>query len=181
MSDLLSSTCGRGYGLLLLVISLPFITPIPLPGLSTPFGLVVLVVGTRLALGRRPWLPKRLLQHRLPPQFFGRMLAAAAAVVRSLEHVTRPRLDFLHDGYVYQRIAGGLIAVAGLLLLLPIPIPFTNSAPALTVVLLSAGSIERDGLFLILGLLAFLLALGYFALLGIGGVEIFDRLMELGS
>ena len=30
---------GRGYLLLVLLLALPFITPIPLPGLSTPFGL----------------------------------------------------------------------------------------------------------------------------------------------
>lgn len=178
VGDLLRATRGRGIGLLLLVISLPFITPIPLPGLSTPFGLVVLLIGARLALGRRPWLPKRLLRRSVPPQTIGRMLNAATAVVRRLEYVTRPRLDFLHNGWIYQRIAGALIAIAGLLLLLPIPIPFTNSLPALAVVLLSTGNIERDGLFLILGACALLAAVGYFALLGFGGAHVFDELLH---
>ena len=30
---------ARAYSLLLILLALPFITPIPLPGLSTPFGL----------------------------------------------------------------------------------------------------------------------------------------------
>jgi hypothetical protein len=37
--------------------------------------------------------------------------------------------------------------LSGLLMLLPLPIPLTNTLPALTVVLLAAGAIERDGLF----------------------------------
>lgn len=178
VGDLLRATRGRGIGLLLLVISLPFITPIPLPGLSTPFGLVVLVIGSRLALGRRPWLPKRLLRRSVPPQTIGRMLAAASAVVRRLEYVTRPRLNFLHDGWIYQRIAGALIAIAGLLLLLPIPIPLTNTLPAFAVVLLSAGNIERDGLLLLLGACALLAAVAYFALLGFGGAHVLDELLH---
>jgi hypothetical protein len=49
-------------GQLLLLIGLPFLTPVPLPGFSTPFGFLVLLIGARLALGRQPWLPKTILQ-----------------------------------------------------------------------------------------------------------------------
>jgi hypothetical protein len=36
----------------------PFCTPIPLPGFSLPFGLVIAIIGLRLALGQKPWLPR---------------------------------------------------------------------------------------------------------------------------
>ena len=32
---------GRAYLLLVILLTLPFLTPIPLPGLSTPFGLAI--------------------------------------------------------------------------------------------------------------------------------------------
>lgn len=61
---------GRAYTLLLILLVLPFCTPIPLPGISTPFGLVVAVIGFRLALGQKPWLPARLLDTQLPASIF---------------------------------------------------------------------------------------------------------------
>jgi hypothetical protein len=183
LAELLAATRGRGFDLLLLLIGLPFLTPIPLPGLSTPFGLVVLVIGARLALGRRPWLPAALLQRELPSRFIARMLAAATHMVRWLEVLLRPRLEFLHEQWIYRRVAGTLILLSGLLLLLPLPIPLTNSLPALTVVLLAAGAMERDGLFFLAGCATFTVALAYFGLLAFGGVHLVDNLRHtiLGS
>ena len=176
LSELLGATQGRGFDVLLLLIGLPFLTPIPLPGLSTPFGFVVLVIGARLALGRRPWLPGKLLRRELPARFIARVLATASRAVRWLEVLLRPRLDFLHAQWIYRRVAGTLIMLSGLVLLLPLPIPLTNSFPALTVVLLAAGSIERDGLFFLAGCGSFLATLSYFALLAFGGAHLIDNL-----
>ena len=176
LSEILAATQGRGFDLLLLLIGLPFLTPIPLPGLSTPFGVVVLVIGARLALGRRPWLPQKLLRRELPARFIARVLAAASHAVRWLEVLLRPRLDFLHEQRIYRRVAGTLIMLSGLLLLLPLPIPLTNSLPALTVVLLAAGTMERDGLFFLAGCAMFTVTLAYFGLLAFGGVHLLDNL-----
>jgi len=176
LSELLAATQGRGFDMLLVLIALPFITPVPLPGLSTPFGLVIMLIGARLALGRRPWLPQKLLQRELPAQFIARVLAAASRVVRWLEFLLRPRLHFLQEQWIYRRVAGTLIMVSGLLLLLPLPIPLTNSFPALTVVLLAAGAMERDGLFFLAGCTSFAATLAYFGLLAFGGVHFVEKL-----
>ena len=176
LSEIVSATRGRGFNLLLLLIGLPFLTPIPLPGLSTPFGLMVLAIGARLALGRQPWLPERLLQRELPARFIARLLAAASRVVRWLEFLLRPRLGFLQEQWIYRRIAGTLIMLSGLCLLLPLPIPLTNTFPALTVVLLAAGAMERDGLFFLAGCTAFAVTLAYFGLLAFGGAQVLDNL-----
>lgn len=173
---ILEATHGRGFELLLVLVALPFVAPIPLPGLSTPFGLVVLTIGARLALGRRPWLPRRILRCEVPPRFVGRVLNAARIIVRVLEVLARPRFNFLHEHWLYRRIAGGLIATSGALLLLPIPVPFTNTLPALTVLLLAAGAIERDGLFFVGGAAMCLVTLAYFALLAFGGAHALDAL-----
>ena len=176
LSEILTATQGRGFNLLLLLIGLPFLTPVPLPGFSTPFGLVVLLIGARLAIGRRPWLPRKILQRELPARFIAKVLGAASRIVRWLEVLLRPRLDFLHEQWIYRRIAGTLIMLSGLLLLLPLPIPLSNSLPALTVVLLAAGAMERDGLFFLAGCAMFVLTLAYFALLSFGGAHLFDNL-----
>jgi hypothetical protein len=174
LAEILAATRGRGFDLLLLVIGLPFVTPVPLPGFSAPFGLVVLLIGARLALGRKPWLPEKLMQRKLPPQFIARVLATASRVVRWLEVLLRPRLRFLHEQWMYRRIAGTLIMLSGLLMVLPLPLPLTNGLPALTVVLLAAGAMERDGLFFLAGCAMFTATLAYFGLLAFGGVHLID-------
>lgn len=179
VEDVLTATRGRGFYLLLLLISLPFITPIPLPGLSTPFGVVVAMIGARLAMGQRPWLPKRLLRKELPPHLITRILGAAGWVLRWLEVLLRPRLHFLHEQLVFRRVAGVLIMLSGLLLLLPLPIPFSNTLPALTVVFLAAGALERDGLFFLAGCAMFAAALVYFSLLAFGGVHVLGHLTAI--
>jgi hypothetical protein len=52
---------GRGFALFILLLSLPFVFPIAIPGLSVPFGLVILFMGMRIALGRKPSLPRFIL------------------------------------------------------------------------------------------------------------------------
>ena len=183
LSEILAATQGRGFNLLLLVIGLPFLTPIPLPGLSTPFGFVVLLIGARLALGHRPWLPEKILHRELPARFVAKLLGAASRIVRWLEVLLCPRLDFLHERWIYRRIAGTLILISGFLLLLPLPIPLSNSLPALTVVLLAAGAMERDGVFFLAGCAVFSATLAFFGLLAFGGAHLLDNLRHtlLGS
>jgi hypothetical protein len=43
------------------------------------------------------------------------------------------------------------IIIAGLALMLPLPIPFSNSIPAWAIVFLAIGMMEKDGLFVLLG------------------------------
>jgi hypothetical protein len=178
LSEILQATHGRGFDLLLFCIALPFLTPIPLPGLSTPFGLVVARVGARLALGRKPWLPQRLLARELPPRFLTKLLKGASRVVRLLGFFLRPRLAVLQQGLVFRRVAGSLIMLSGLLLLLPLPLPFSNSLPALTVVLLAASALERDGVSFLAGCFMFLVTAVYFGFLAFGGAHAIDSLLH---
>lgn len=179
LGTLLEATQGRGFHLLLVLLALPFVTPIPLPGLSIPFGLVVAVLGARLALGRKPWLPQRLLRQELPPHFLAKLLGCTSRLVRLLEFFLVPRLPFVQNHELFGRIAGLLIAISGALLVLPLPLPFSNSLPAWTVILLAAGALGRDGLFFIAGCLAFAVSAAFFTLLAVGGVEAVDQIRHL--
>ena len=166
--------------MLLLVIGLPLLAPLPLPGVSTLFGFVVLVLGARLALGRQLWLPRKILQRQLSARFISTLLTAAGRALRWLEVLLRPRLDFLQEQWIYCRIAGTLIMLSGLLLLSPLPLPLANSFPALTVVLLAAGALERDGLFFLAGCAMFILTLAFFGLLVFGGTQLVENLIRHG-
>ncbi|MCZ7640176.1 MAG: exopolysaccharide biosynthesis protein [Verrucomicrobia bacterium] len=161
-----SSSCSRS----------PSAPPFPLPGLSTPFGLMIAYLGLRVSLGKRPWLPARLLNRRLPPRFFPRFLTAARHLLRWIEYFLRPRFLWLMRWGLVRRSLGGMICVAGLLLLLPLPIPFSNFLPAITVVLLAAALLENDGGVALAGSGAFLLTLAFFAAIFWGGKEVVDWL-----
>jgi hypothetical protein len=50
-----------------------------------------------------------------------------------------------------SRLIGLGIIIASLGLMLPLPIPFSNSIPAWAVVLLAIGRMEQDGLLVLLG------------------------------
>lgn len=178
LRDVLEVMHSRGYTVLLILLALPFCTPIPLPGLSAPFGLVIAFIGLRLALGRKPWLPARLLDTQLPPKFFPRFLAATRQLLRRLEHFLKPRLGHLVRWPLARRVMGAMICVCGLLMMLPLPIPFSNGLPALAVVLLAAAMLEEDGYFAIAGGGVFLLALAFFAAILWGGAEIVNFLKE---
>lgn len=162
---------GRGYVLLVMLLALPFSTPIPLPGLSTPFGLVIALIGARLALGQKPWLPARLLDTQLSPRFFTKVFAAARLILRGFEYFLRPRLLWLTQGDGMQQLHAVPILLCALLLLLPLPIPFSNIVPAFSILLLAAGLLERDGVFILAGYLGFLLGVAFFVILGVAGVE----------
>jgi hypothetical protein len=178
LRELITQLRGRGHVLLVMLLALPFRTPIPLPGLSTPFGLVIALIGLRLTLGQKPWLPARLLDTALPPKLFVNVLAAARKILRGFELLLRPRLPWLTSSRTLLQLHALPIFLAALLLLLPLPVPFSNLIPAFSILLLSAGLLERDGLFLLAGHLTFACAVGFFGIIAFAGAEGFDALRE---
>jgi hypothetical protein len=166
---------GRAYLLLMLLLSLPFLLPIPLPGLSFLLGAVIAVIALRLTLGQKPWLPERLLDRELPPKFFPTLLAGANRVLRFLEVMLKPRQLWLTDSPLLVQLHAFIIFVAAFVLLLPLP-PGTNFPPALCIILMAGGLLERDGRFILAGYLAFALNVVFFALFAIYG----QRLIQWG-
>ena len=76
---------ARASGLLIIILALPFCAPISIPGLSVPFGIVILFIAARFALGLPPWLPAKLLATQLPPRFFRAVLEGASKFIGWIE------------------------------------------------------------------------------------------------
>ena len=168
----------RGYNALLLFLAFPFVTPIPLPGFSTVFGFLIALLGLRMALGQKPWLPERLRASVLPQRALPKLLLTASRLLSRLEKMLKPRLFYPEFPAVFQCSSGVIIVICGSLLLLPLPVPFSNAFPALTIILLAAAGLERDGLVFLVGCLQFLLCLCFFGALGFGGSEVWQRLFH---
>lgn len=155
---------GRAYVLLMVLLSLPFLLPIPLPGLSMILGLVIAVIALRMTLGQKPWLPARVLDRELPPKFFPTLLNGARRVLRFLEVMLKPRLLWLTASPVLVQLHALVIFIAAFILLLPLP-PGTNFPPALCIVIMAGGLLERDGRFILAGYVALALNGVVFAVL----------------
>ncbi|MBI3805785.1 MAG: exopolysaccharide biosynthesis protein [Nitrospirae bacterium] len=144
---------GRGLDVLVILLTLPFCTPIPLPGLSTPFGLILMFFGLRIALRQRPWLPRRLLAIEIPYSTLEKIIHAALAIATRLEKILHPRLRFFKEWPSLNFFNGLSILISGFVLALPLPIPFTNTLPAWSILLTAAGMMENDGLVIVAGYL----------------------------
>lgn len=169
---------GRAYNLLMLLLAMPFLLPLPLPGLSTALGLVIAVIALRLTLGQKPWLPASLLDRGLPPRFFPTLLGGARRVLRMLEVMLKPRLLWLTSSSLLGQLHAFIILIAALVLLLPLP-PGTNFPPALCIVIMAGGLLERDGLFVLGGYLAFAFNGVFFALFAIYGQKLAEWLWSV--
>lgn len=176
LGSIVETLRGRGFNLLILLITIPFCQPIPLPGLSTPFGIVLFFFGVRIALGKEPWLPQRLMNYEVSHATLEKLVGGALAVARRLERLTKPRLVFFHSWRAFEIASGLAIAVNALVFMLPLPIPLSNGLPALSMLLITLGRMEGDGYAIMAGYFVTLVTGAYFALIGWGGVEGWQRI-----
>ena len=162
LEDLLQ---GRGFVTLILILSLPFIQPIPVPGLSILFGLAIFMLGLRIALGKKAGLPEFIRKKEFETEAVLRLTEAARKIFSKVENLFKRRFLFLVDTPGHN-VAGLSLMANGVALSLPLPpvILFSNGLPALSVFLICVGLLERDGLFIAFGHILAILTWFYFGL-----------------
>lgn len=162
-----------GHMMVCLIFSIPFLLPVPLPGLSTVFGLVIAIGGSQILLGQDPWVPKSWRTRQISTGLIVKILELLKKILLRTENVIKPRFKFFakHPGFV--RFNGAVILHLALLLALPMP-PGFNFPPALAIIALCIGSIERDGVLIVFGyIMATLNAalFGTFFVVGFEGIK----------
>ncbi len=179
LGELLKLAGDRTFGFLLVVLSLPSALPIPAPGYSTPLGLLILLLAVQMLWGRHePWLPFR--ERSLKLSTVQGILKAGLPWLRRLEKVARPRWSVVCEtelGRFVLAIAVSLMAISMIL-----PIPGTNTLPAMGVFVVGFGLLEKDGVISILGLLLCLCGLivttSIITALIWGGTSLWDMLRQ---
>jgi len=172
----------EGLLLLTVLLTLVFLIPVSIPGVSTVFGAAILLVGVSRLLRRQLWLPQRVRDSRLPSDRLRPGLIGGLRWVSRLERLSRPhRLSALVDGRVQDIVNNLAFIAAALLLMAPFGfVPFSNTIPALALLAYAIGFIQRDGGAVLIGHLANIGTVVYFsALIGGGGLvaqELFKRL-----
>jgi len=153
----------RAFGLLILLLALPCALPF-VYGLPQLVALPMLVLTFQMARGHSaPWLPETLRKRRLSIKGFLTVLSTTRKYAGWLERLAHPRLLAISDASA-QRIIGALILVPCMSIL--VPLPLTNTVPGIAVGMAAVGLIQRDGLFVIFGLITGFL---WVSLLVVGG------------
>ena len=153
----------RTWLLLLILLPLPFVSPVPMLGLSMPFGIAIAAIGLGVSLGRTPTIPARIRAMRCPPGFVARVLATTARQMGRLRSLLRPRWVWMVERRWTRILAGAIVAISGVLLALPLPVPFSNALPAYAILLTGLGLAQRDGVAILIGQGVFLGTLAFFA------------------
>jgi hypothetical protein len=159
----------RGLLIFCMVLTIPFLLPVSIPGTSAPFGLLIALNAVGLAMHKSPWLPARLMNRRLAVHHLAPMLEKGAHLFARLEKFIRPRLLVLTHRASTARLNIILLGFAGLLLTAPLPLPFSNTLPAYGVLFLAMGNLERDGYAVMAGYVMVFLSVVYFGTIAILG------------
>ena len=167
--EMLSLIGEQGLLLALMFLTLPFLIPISIPGVSTVFGLVAILISLGVTFNRVPWLPDRLLDRPLDAVKLAGAIERGAERFGRVDRISHPRLQRLTSSRAMNRLAGLGLLLGSVLLIFPLGlVPFSNTLPAWGILLLAAGLLQRDGLLILLGYLFLLATIIYFAVLGYG-------------
>lgn len=172
LAEVLDRVAERGFGLLLFVLGLPNLIPFLPPGSSGVFGALIIFIGLQILFGLpRPWLPKRLRKYRLTSKVVQALQNRGVAFMKRLERISKPRWEKVENP-VSMRIMALLVILLGLVLFSPLPL--MNTLPAVLIMLMGIGVLNRDGLLLVTGML-FSAALLVFLVFGFGLVISFGK------
>ena len=164
--ELQSALHERGIAAFMVLLCLPFLFPMPLPGLSTAFGFAIIVLSLSLCFGVDPFFPQFIGKRTIEVTTLLKIATKITKVFARIERFFKPRFTFLAEG-IFLRLAGITIIISALLLALPIPpiILFSNSLPAIAILCISVGILEKDGIVIAFGHLTMIATCIYFTFL----------------
>jgi hypothetical protein len=172
IGELVSKAGEAAFGFVIGVLAL---VAIPFFGLSTPFGLVIALIGASLAIGKqRPWLPARVLRRQLSMAMLDRVLRLVSKRTRWLARSTKRRWEPL----LTPRLIGFAITLLGLGLALPLPIPGSNMIFIAPILVYAIALLERDGLWCAIGHACTLVDLALLVMFGATVVAVLERVWQ---
>ena len=149
IDDLLQALGDRALGALIFFFAFPNVLPLP-PGTSFILGAPLVFLVGQLMLSMPPWLPHFIGKRSMAQPDFAALVARIVPWLVRAEKLLRPRLQALSSEPM-ERVIGAVSLLLALLVVLPIP--FGNMLPALAISCMALGLLERDGVWIVLGLI----------------------------
>jgi len=175
IEKVLAYTEKSTFGFLLVILSLPSALPVPAPGYSIPFGILLIIISLQIICKRKsPWFPPSWKSKKIPVEKLAGSLGKIKKFIEFFEHLIRTRIRWVYTkGY---RFFGLLVFLCACCML--IPIPGTNTIPALGVFIIGLGMIEEDGLAGIMGFFVAIVGITIAIAIIFLGVEALDFIKQ---
>ena len=175
LKKVMNQTHESVFGFLLALLALPSALPIPAPGYSIPFGVVIILLALQIIMGRKsPWFPEKIENKEVSIIKLKGGIKKIKTFITFFEKLIKPRLSWVYSRG--QNLFGFIILLCGISML--IPIPGTNTVPALGVFIMGLGMIEEDGLIGLGGVLTSLVGIAITILILFLGAEGIQLLWE---
>lgn len=153
VSEIVAALRHRSYGGLILILAVVALVP----GISIVGGLMIIVPAAQMMLGwPYPKLPGRLGRTRLRVERLRGAVTRMLPIILYIERFVRPRWVWATRPPA-ENFIGALTIVLAIVLF--IPLPFTNFTPAVAMIVISLGFLERDGVIVTIGLVTSVIAL----------------------
>ncbi len=166
---------GKSGGLITcMILAVPFLIPISIPGTGIIAGLVIFIISTSIIFDKRYLIPNRLMKRKMSKKNLIKILDATFRLLTYLEKYIKPRLLIMTNKAIMRKINSFFMIFSALLFMTPLPIPLTDTLPALCVFFLAAGTLECDGYLILAGYAVIIITTIYFAsviLLGLMGLS----------
>jgi hypothetical protein len=169
LADIADFLGPRSIGAWLLILALPMVLPVPMPGISILFGVPLMIISVQLALGgRRAWLPAFVLRRSIGRADYVALVARMQPALERFERLVRPRASWLASDWAKVPVGVTCFVLAAIITL---PIPLGHLAPGTAICLLALGLMEHDGIVIGVGFSAAVIALVIVTLASAGAVD----------
>jgi hypothetical protein len=131
-----------------------------------------------IAGAKTPWLPSRIVNHSIPLSRVQGFVKSGIPWMQRIEQFSKPRLKAVCTSRLGRAVIG--IAIALMAISMMIPIPGTNTLPAMGIFVTGFGLLDDDGAIslsgLVLCLMGATLTLSILYALAVGGTSLYDWL-----
>lgn len=171
LKELINIMSGEGLQFIIIILIAPFLIPASIPGSSTPFGILIILLEIAFLNNKVLYVPDFIGKYEISKENVLKLFDIIKKSLSYVEKISKPR-GRLSTKKNVLKINAVINIILAFLLFLPLPIPFTDFVPAVSMLLLAVSTLEHDSYLMILGYIATIFSLFYFSSVGYVGVEI---------
>lgn len=171
LKELINVMSGEGLQFMIIILIAPFLIPASIPGSSTPFGILIILLEIAYLNNKSLYIPDFIGKYEISKENVLKLFDIIKKALGYVEKISNPRGKLSSKRYVLK-INAVVNIILAFLLFLPLPIPFTDFVPATSMLLLAVSTLEHDSYLMILGYVAAILTVIYFSSVGYVGIEI---------
>ena len=171
LMELINYLSTEGVQMLVIILIAPFLLPASIPGSSTPFGILIILLQISYLRNKSLYLPNFIGKYVIANETVIKLFEILEKALTYVEKISKPRGNLSENQYVLK-FNSIIVIILALLLFLPLPIPFTDFLPAVSILVLSVSTLEKDSYLMLLGYLFTIGTIIYFASVGYVGIEL---------